>query len=447
MPKKDDMIATHSLHNLEVDSAPIVPRNLWLAAPFVVLALVVTTFTVTPLWIQRRAAELREPAYAALASSVQSLGALIDLRDQQHRAIVLAGADGDAVKAREARERLSSSLLTYASAPEGVAAALQRFLSAATDGDLRSMQSASERLNRLLMDELAAEQRRAIAASVHLDEIRSRSLQLANVLNLAWALLAVVGGCGAGVLVRRHQRLTEEVRRVERDRAHELEQFAGRVAHDIVSPLGPVSVGVQFLARRLPGDEAAQGAVRIIRGSLERVAAIVDELLRFARAGARPAAGETADLSRVLDALRDELLPAARQRGIALTLEPAPPVKVACSEAAFLIVLQNLLRNAIKYIGNGPRKWISARAVVAAGKVRVTVQDSGPGIPSGMESAVFEPYVRAAGTRQPGIGLGLATVKRIVESRCGRVGVSSDPRKGATFWVELPLAGADPTPS
>ena len=297
------------------------------------------------------------------------------------------------------------------------------------------------------MDEIAAEQRRAIAASVHLDEIRSRSLELGNDLNLAWALLAVVAGCGAGLLVRRHQRLTEEVRRVERDRAHELEQFAGRVAHDIVSPLGPVSVGVQFLARRLPGDEAAQGAVRIIRGSLERVAAIVDELLRFARAGARPAAGETADLSRVLDALRDELLPAARQRGIALTLEPAPPVKVACSEAAFLIVLQNLLRNAIKYIGNGPRKWISARAVVAAGKVRVTVQDSGPGIPSGMESAVFEPYVRAAGTRQPGIGLGLATVKRIVESRCGRVGVSSDPRKGATFWVELPLAGADPTPS
>ena len=74
MAKKDDMIATHSLHKLEVDPAAIVPGNLWLAAPFVVLALVVTTFSVTPLWIQRRAAELREPAYAALASSVQSLG-------------------------------------------------------------------------------------------------------------------------------------------------------------------------------------------------------------------------------------------------------------------------------------------------------------------------------------------------------------------------------------
>src|SRR5207245_657805 len=111
---------------------------------------------------------------------------------------------------------------------------------------------------------------------------------------------------------------------------------AGRVAHDIVSPLGPVSVGVQYLARKLPDDPEAQGAVRIVRGSLDRVGIIVDELLRFARAGARPARGECADLPRVIDALRDELLPATGKQGISLTLEPAPPappVRVACSEA------------------------------------------------------------------------------------------------------------------
>jgi len=77
---------------------------------------------------------------------------------------------------------------------------------------------------------------------------------------------------------------------------------------------------------------------------------------------------------------------------------------------------------------------------VAAQSVRLSVQDSGPGLPAGMEQAVFAPYVRAPGTHAPGIGLGLATVKRIVESRRGRVGVWSDPRKGATFWVDLPLA-------
>jgi len=422
-------------------------RNAWLVTPFVVLAIVVASFTVTPLWIQHRATQVREPAYTALASSMQAIGALIDMRDQLHRAVVLDGPTGDTDRAQAARQFLAASLLAYASTragtPSEIPVAFQRFLSAAGSPDPRLRQNASERLNRLLTDELAAEQRRAIVASVRLEEIRSRSIRLANELNIAWALLATAAGIIAAMLVRRHQRLSEEVRRLDRDRAHELEQFAGRVAHDIVSPLGPVSVGVHYLARKVAADdEQARGAVRIIRRSLDRVAAIVEELLRFARAGARPVPNESADLPRVIEALREELLPAARQQGVALTLDPAPPVKVACSEAAVFIVLQNLLRNAIKYIGDGPRKLVSARAFVRRGKVRVTVQDSGPGIPSGMGKAVFEPYVRGPGSPGPGIGLGLATVKRIVESRRGRVGVWSDPRKGSTFWVELPVSGA-----
>ena len=167
---------------------------------------------------------------------------------------------------------------------------------------------------------------------------------------------------------------------------------------------------------------------------------IVDELLRFARSGAQPAPGERADIARVLESVRDELTPDAEQSGVTLRFEPAPQVEVACGEGAMLVVIHNLVRNAIKYIGDGPHRLVVTRAVVAAQSVRVSVQDSGPGLPAGMEQAVFAPYVRAPGTRAPGIGLGLATVKRIVESRRGRVGVWSEPRKGATFWVDLPLA-------
>jgi len=102
--------------------------------------------------------------------------------------------------------------------------------------------------------------------------------------------------------------------------------------------------------------------------------------------------------------------------------------------------MQNLIRNAIKYIGEGPCKQIVVRAGLLSGAVHLVVQDSGPGLPSGTERRVFEPYVRVAGTHQPGIGLGLATVKRIVEAHAGRVGVQSNPGKGAAFWVDLPLA-------
>ena len=244
----------------------------------------------------------------------------------------------------------------------------------------------------------------------------------------------------AAWLVHRHQRIVAQVRLLEQERALELEQFSARVAHDIVSPLAPVAIGARFLAEKLRDDPQAQRAAELMRRSLDRVALIVDDLLRFARAGARAEPGEAADLQLVMEALREELLPAAQQSGIALTFEPAPRVQVACAEGAILVVLQNLIRNAIKYIGEGPRRLIVARAVLVASGVRLIVQDSGPGIPAGMELSVFDPYVRAPGAREPGIGLGLATVKRIVEAHRGRVGVSSEPRKGATFWVDLPLA-------
>src|SRR6266850_4783593 len=205
----------------------MLPRNVWLAAPFLVLALVVASFTVTPLWIQRRTAQLREPAYRALASSVEALGALIDMRDQQHRATVLGGP-GDVAAAREARQRLSDALLAYAStrgaSPADLSSALQRFLVAAENRNPPALRLASERLSRLLMDELAAEQRRAIPASARLEQIRTRSTQLANDLNLAWAVLAAGAGVLAAMLVRRYQRLTEQLRSLDQERAHELEQ-------------------------------------------------------------------------------------------------------------------------------------------------------------------------------------------------------------------------------
>jgi len=80
------------------------------------------------------------------------------------------------------------------------------------------------------------------------------------------------------------------------------------------------------------------------------------------------------------------------------------------------------------------------------------VQDTGPGIPSEKKGALFEPYVRGE-SNQPGIGLGLATVKRLTEAHGGRVGVESSPGAGSTFWFELPKGappvtrGAEPRPS
>jgi signal transduction histidine kinase len=72
--------------------------------------------------------------------------------------------------------------------------------------------------------------------------------------------------------------------------------------------------------------------------------------------------------------------------------------------------------------------------------VRIEIEDNGPGIPPEAERRIFEPFQRLAGTRQPGFGLGLATVKKIVEAYHGCLGVRSCPGKGSIFWFELPMA-------
>jgi signal transduction histidine kinase len=73
--------------------------------------------------------------------------------------------------------------------------------------------------------------------------------------------------------------------------------------------------------------------------------------------------------------------------------------------------------------------------------VRIEVEDTGPGLAPGFEERAFEPYVQATHRKKTsGIGLGLATVKRMTQAHAGRVGVVSRPGVGCTFWVELPLS-------
>jgi len=103
-------------------------------------------------------------------------------------------------------------------------------------------------------------------------------------------------------------------------------------------------------------------------------------------------------------------------------------------------VLSNLIGNAIKYIGEGPDKRVRVRARPEDGTVRVEVVDTGPGVPFALRERVFDPYVRASSSSIPGLGLGLATVRRLVETHGGRVGVDAAPGGGSRFWIELPKA-------
>jgi signal transduction histidine kinase len=222
-------------------------------------------------------------------------------------------------------------------------------------------------------------------------------------------------------------------------RMSDLELFAGRVAHDIRSPLTSVSLAVGLAKRRDAQDDKTQAMLDRAGLTLQRVGQLVDGLLVFARSGASPAHAAHAEAKEVVEAVTDELTPAAKEKDIEVQLERVDPCAVACSPGVLASVVTNLVANAIKYMGQAPRRQVTLRVLDLGATARIEVEDTGPGIPEQSRDHIFDPHVRAAEASVPGLGLGLATVRRLVEGHGGTVGVRS-AEAGSLFWLELPKA-------
>jgi signal transduction histidine kinase len=226
-------------------------------------------------------------------------------------------------------------------------------------------------------------------------------------------------------------------------RADELENFSGRVAHDLLSPLMTVSLALDLASGRLtePEDAVARNAIMRAARTLKRIRDFVSDLLEFARAGANPPPGARAQIDDVVHEIADEFGPVARDAGVELRIETTAMGRVvACSPGALMSVLSNLVQNAIKYMGNGEVRQIAIRYVANDNEVRVEVQDTGPGIAPSERERLFDLYARGNEVKASGLGLGLATVKRLVESHGGHVGVETELGRGSVFWFSMPAA-------
>jgi signal transduction histidine kinase len=293
--------------------------------------------------------------------------------------------------------------------------------------------------------EMNAEQAHGLALDIAIDRVRARRIALG--LNALSVTLTVIA-CGATALqVHRQMKLLWSHGLLLGRRADELEQFAGRVAHDVLSPLGAVALALDVTARKLGDDTRAQATLERGRRAVERVKRIVDGLLQFARAGARPEPGARAEVRPVIDDLAGELGQVAEEIGAELRVEPFAPRAVAASPGVLTSLIANLARNALKYLGDADVRRVVIRVLDAGDAVRIEVEDTGPGVAPALEGIVFEPYIRAPGAKVPGTGLGLATVKRLAEAHGGRVGLRTVVGSGSVFWFELPRASIDGAPS
>ncbi len=305
-----------------------------------------------------------------------------------------------------------------------------------------SLEAAQRRLDRQLVPAEAIA--RMALANVHrlnldqgtiaarqADQAWRRTRAVSFALDLACALLTA----GLAVLALRSAR---RVLAGEARRADELDAFAARVAHDIRGPLTPPLFALHRLARELDAGSPQRTMVeRGLRG-LERAQALVHDLLMFARAAASPDTTASASVRDVVTGAVQDLEADASSSRVRVDVGELPPVAVCCSPGVLSSIVGNLVSNAIKHMpSDATTRIVSIRATQTDARVCVEVSDTGAGVAEQQQKRIFEPYVRVDASR-PGLGLGLATAKRLVVAHGGRIGVRSRAGGGSVFWFELP---------
>ncbi len=221
---------------------------------------------------------------------------------------------------------------------------------------------------------------------------------------------------------------------VESKQLAALGELSAVVAHEVRNPLGAIFNSVATLRRVLGPQSPAMPLLDIVGEESERLNSIVDDLLHFARP-ASPSP-QPVGLERLLEeSVRGALADATGTVEVEWTLEPnVPPVPV--DERMMRQAFLNLALNAVQAMPHGGVLRVGVRR--AAGTrpgVEVEFTDTGLGIAPETLARIFEPFFT---TKAKGTGLGLALVKRIVESHDGRLSVDSPPGRGTTFRLFLP---------
>lgn len=217
----------------------------------------------------------------------------------------------------------------------------------------------------------------------------------------------------------------------------ELDQFAYVASHDLKAPLRGIANLSQWLEMDLGSAASPDVTAKLglLRGRVDRMECLINGLLQYARAGREPAHREQVVVSDLLTEIVDIISPPP---GIRITLGVPLPTLLT-SRVALQQVFLNLLGNAVKHLGRpSGRVHIDGRPT-ERGTTEFSVTDDGPGIEGRYHDRIFQMFhTLLPRDRLEGAGIGLALVKKIVESRGGAVWVESSPGQGATFRFTWP---------
>ncbi len=232
-----------------------------------------------------------------------------------------------------------------------------------------------------------------------------------------------------------------DVRRTDRIRR----DFVANVSHELRTPLTAIRGYVEALLDGPDNPDDTRRFLEIIARHSARMERLVKDLLRLARLDARQESLDLAETSieGLFTSVLADLQPAIDQRRQHVSVRIQPGLTTVQADPAKLHdVLRNLVENASAYSPEESHIMLNAEAT--SSEVRLTVADTGQGIPEEDLSRVFERFYRvdkARSRESGGTGLGLSIVRHLVELHGGQVAVANRPEGGAQFTVSLPRAG------
>ncbi|MBL7111394.1 MAG: PAS domain-containing sensor histidine kinase, partial [Bacteroidales bacterium] len=219
----------------------------------------------------------------------------------------------------------------------------------------------------------------------------------------------------------------------------ELESFAHTVSHDLRSPLNIILGYIQLITQEKAPilDEETFNFLGIVVNSAKSMANLIEDLLNFARSGKTAIQLKETDLSDIAEKVVKELRLKDRDREILIDIQKN--MIVNADSHLMGVVMENLISNAWKYTSKSLSPYIKMGMGIQGSDNVFFIEDNGDGFDPKDNYKLFAAFQRLhLNSEFPGTGVGLATVKRIIDRHGGRIWANGEKGKGATFFFTLP---------
>ena len=225
----------------------------------------------------------------------------------------------------------------------------------------------------------------------------------------------------------------------------EVERKVAELTHEVKAPAGRVAEFASWIERDYGGQLDAKGLQYLawIKNEGKDLASLAERTLNLARINHQTSPLERVDVDSVVRDVLALLEKDCLAKGVCVTIEPDLP-NLACRRIHVKQIFENLIGNAIKYMGDQPHPHVEVGSCEDQRGLLVYVRDNGMGIEPAMIDRIFLPFVRLATDAITGAGIGLSIVKTVVEQYEGEVSADSMPGVGSTFYVRLPVIKWNP---